>query len=91
MKIKSGYLLTNFADAYVVVPVSKQIIESKGVMILNHTGAYIFKCLENEITYDNLLQKILDKYEISKEIATVDLDEFLLNARDTGVIEDFTN
>jgi hypothetical protein len=88
LKIKSGYILREIADTYIVVPVGERVISFKGMMTLNRSGAYIWECLKNEITYENLLQKILDKYEVSKEIAAEDLDEFLAKARVNGVIEE---
>lgn len=88
MRIINGYLLRLIVDTHIVVPVGERVIAFKGMMTLNETGAYIWKCLEDEINYDELLQAILDKYEIEMETAATDLDEFLDKARANGVIEE---
>lgn len=88
MRIRNGYLLRLIADTHIVVPVGERVIAFKGMMTLNQTGAYIWKCLEVEVTYEELLRAILDKYEIKIETAATDLDEFLDKARSNGVIEE---
>lgn len=88
MKIKKGYLVREIADSYIVVPVGERVIDFKGIMTLNDTGNFIWKCLADEITYSRLLAAILDEYEVDEATAKADLDEFLNEAREGGVLEE---
>lgn len=88
MKIKNGYLLREIADTFIVVPVGERVIEFKGMMTLNKSGAFIWNSLVNELSYPDLLEAILAKYEIDHDTAAKDLDEFLGLARANGVIEE---
>lgn len=88
MKIKTGYLVRDIADSYIVVPVGERVIDFKGIMTLNDTGYFIWKCLTVDISYDELLSSILGEYEIDEATAKADLDEFLDKARENGVLED---
>lgn len=88
MKIKEGYLIREIAGCNIVVPVGERVIEFKGIMTLNDTGSFIWRCILSDITYDQLLSEILDEYEIDEETARADLDEFLGCARESGVLEE---
>lgn len=88
MKIKKGYLMRQVIDTYIVVPVGEQVIEFKGMMTLNKTGAFIWQQLQTEQTYEQILAAVLDKYEIGEATAAADLKEFLDSARGSGVLEE---
>ncbi|QHA00951.1 PqqD family protein [Dehalobacter restrictus] len=88
MKIKEGYLVREIANCYIVVPVGERVIEFKGIMTLNDTGNFIWRCLTEDISYNQLLASILDEYEIDEVIAKADLDDFIQSARENGVLEE---
>lgn len=88
MKIKEGYLVREIAGCHIVVPVGERVIEFKGIMTLNDTGNFIWKCISDEKTYHQLLSEILNEYEIDEETARADLGEFLASARESGVLEE---
>lgn len=88
MKVKKGYLVREIAGCNIVVPVGERVIDFKGIMTLNDTGSFIWKCLSDDISYDQLLSSILDEYEIDEITAKADLDEFVDKARESGVLEE---
>ncbi len=88
MRIKEGYLVREIADCHIVVPIGDRVIDFKGIMTLNDTGYFIWKCLSEDIAYAQLLSAILDEYEIDEATARADLDEFLEDARQNGVLEE---
>lgn len=88
MKIKKGYLVREIAGCHIVVPVGESVIEFKGIMTLNDTGNFIWKCMSEDISYDQLLKKVLDEYEVEESTAKADLDEFLITARESKVLEE---
>ena len=77
MKIKEGFMLRSVADNYVVVPVGKASIEFKGLINLNHVGAFIWKCLENDTTVNEVINKVVNEYGIDKELAEKDVNSFI--------------
>lgn len=88
MKVKQGYLVRKIAGCYIVVPIGERVIDFKGIMTLNDTGNFIWKCLSDDILYSQLLSSILNEYEIDEDTAKADLDEFLNKARESGVLEE---
>lgn len=87
MKIKKGYLVREIAGCNIVVPVGERVIDFKGIMTLNDTGSFVWKCLSEDVSYDRLISLILDEYEIDEATARADLDEFINKARESGVLE----
>lgn len=77
MKVKYGFILMNFADKYVAVAADDNADSANAIITLNKSGAFAWELLENEITYDDLVKKLLEKYAVSEETAKADLGEFL--------------
>jgi len=48
---------------------------------LNETGKEIVKMLEKETTYDEIIQSLLDEYEVDVKTASESLDELLAELR----------
>lgn len=88
MRIKKGFLVREIAGCNIVVPVGERVIDFKGIMTLNDTGSFIWKCLSEDIAYDQLLSLILEEYEIDEATARADLDELLNTARESGILEE---
>lgn len=55
--------------------------------MINEIGSDIWSILENEITIEELLNKLIDKYDIDKETCKTDVIEFLGRLSDEELIE----
>ena len=74
MKIKSDFILRKVADSYVVVPVGKLTLDFNGIINLNETGAFLFELLQKGAEREDLIEKMLEEYEVSPEKAASDID-----------------
>lgn len=86
MKIKNEYIMRNIAGDDVLVPIGKTVNDFNGLIILNEMAKFIW---EKMIEVDNegeLLNCILDEYEVEKDVAKADLDEFLNILRENNII-----
>lgn len=86
MKLKDGYVLRRIADFYFVVPLGKEIGNFNGVITLNESGAFLFRLLKREISGVDLLQRFLEEYDVEKELALIDIDQFLSELRENGML-----
>lgn len=89
MKIANNYMLKEIAGNYVAIPVGQNVVDYKGMLHLNETGAFICKCLETDTTREDLLNKMYEKYEAEesdKPIINADVDEFIERGRTIGLI-----
>lgn len=87
MKIKNDFVLRKVADSYVVVPVSSLTLDFNGVINLNETGAFLFEQLQSGIEKDELISKMLEEYDVSKEKAITDVEDFINKLKDADVFE----
>ncbi|MED9969241.1 MAG: PqqD family protein [Ruminococcus sp.] len=87
MKIKDNFILRKVADSYVVVPVGKQTLDFNGIINLNETGAFLFGLLQNGADRDELVEKMLEEYEVDRQRAEADIDKFLERVKDADVLE----
>ncbi len=88
MRIKDGYLLREIADCAVVVPIGERVIDFKGMMILSESAALLWRNLADNCSHEQLLQLLVDEYDVTRDRAEVDLDEFLSVARQNGVLDE---
>ncbi len=87
MKIKSDFILRKVADSYVVVPVGKLTLDFNGIINLNETGAFLFELLQKGAEREDLIEKMLEEYEVSPEKAASDIDIFIQKVKEADVLE----
>lgn len=83
MKLKQGFILRPFGDQWVAVAVGDA--RQKNLMIsMNKTGAFLWECLQQHVTQEQLVAALTEKYQTSSEIAARDVARLL----DTLINED---
>lgn len=87
MKIKDDFALRKVADSYVVVPVNSLTLDFNGVINLNETGAFLFEQLQKGIEKEELVENMLDEYDVTREKASADIDLFINKLKDADVFE----
>lgn len=87
MKVKKDFILRKIADSYVVVPVGRQTLDFNGIINLNETGAFLFKILQDGAERDELVEKLLEEYNVAPEKAAADIDRFIKKVKDADVLE----
>lgn len=87
MKISEGYLLRNVAGKNIVVSVGSNV-SFNGMLTLNDTGVFFWNLLQNDISKEELLEKVLKEYDVSREEASKDIDEFIEKLTEAKILED---
>lgn len=87
MKIKEDFILRKVADTYVVVPVNNMTLDFNGIINLNETGAFLFGFLQNGAAKEELLEKMLEEYDVSVEKASEDIDIFINKIKEADLFE----
>ena len=77
MKIKDGFILRKIAGEDIVVPIGNNIADFNGVIRLNESAAFLWKVLQEEISKEDLVNSLIEEYEIDKSLATNDVEGFL--------------
>lgn len=87
MKIHGEYILREVVGEYVLVPVGQTALEFNGIISLNEVGACIWKQLEKNSSRTEMLQAVLEEFDVSEGRAEADLEEFLQMLQERKLLE----
>lgn len=87
MKIKNGFILRSVAGNNIIIGTGDEAIDFNGMITINETGVFLWKLLENGITREELIEKFLNEYEIDRETAEKDIDEFIKKLHDGKLMD----
>ena len=73
MKIKKELIKRTIAGDTILVPVGKTVYESNSLFVLNGVGAFLWDILPEAESEAELLQAVLERYDVSKEQAEKDI------------------
>ena len=86
MEIKKQLIQRQIAGETILVPVGKTVYESKGLFVLNELGSFIWDILPQVQSKEEIVDAILNEYDVDKAIAEQDTEKFLQKLTDLGVI-----
>ncbi len=88
MKIKSDYVLRSIADMHVVVTVGEAAHTRNSLFSLNDTGATLWETLKNPATKQDLIDVLLQEYDVETEEAEESVEEFLNTLRQLNILDE---
>lgn len=77
MKHNPEFVLYTVAGKQVLAPTGRLAADLNGMITLNDMGVFVWKALDEETTFEQILSKIMSKYEVDRETAEKDLNKFL--------------
>lgn len=86
MELKKKFVLRNIVGETILVPIGQNSEAFNGLIAINELGKFIWENIESSKDEDELLQRILDEYEVDEDVAKADLDEFLGNLKAVDII-----
>ncbi len=66
-------------NEYVLVPIANNIADMDSVYTLNETGAFIWELIDGKMSVGDIIENLINEYEIDKENATDDVFSFIDN------------
>ena len=72
----------------IAVPVGAWAIDFHSMILLNSVSRVIWNCLEQGTTVDRIVSALCDRFEVSRELALADTEEFLEHLRKAGLLEE---
>lgn len=88
MKVEKEFVLREIAGDYVIIPTGKTVLTFNGLITVNEVGADLWKMLQSEVTFEELLQGILRDYDVDEETAREDIQEFLDTLVQGGILDE---
>lgn len=87
MKIKEGFVLREVAGKAVVIAVGEASKTFHGMINLNASGKMIWQGVENGKNETEIVDSLLDQYEVDRERAERDVREMLQKMKEAGILE----
>lgn len=87
MKLKGEFVQREIAGEVILVPVGQTALEFNGIITLNQTGVEIWKGIREEKNREQILEQLLEQFEVSRETAQADMETFLQYLNENGLIE----
>lgn len=85
MKLKDGFITRELEGEQIMVSVNSGF---SGLVRSNKTAAFIVDCLGNDTTEDEIVEKMLEKYDAPKEVITEDVKTILDTLRSIGALDE---
>lgn len=87
MIVKKELITREIAGEVILVPVGSSVYSANGLFALNETGAFLWKHLPDAKDENELVELVLDEYDIDRESAGADVAEFLQKLRDMDILD----
>lgn len=87
MKVKKDFVARKVAGTDIVVATGKAVKHFNGYITLNETGRFLFDLLGKETSVEELTEKLLEEYDVTREVAENDVKNFVKILSENGVLE----
>ena len=88
MTISSDFKLIKIADECMLVPVGNKAVTFKGVISVSKTAYSLLNSMQEPKSKTDLMQILIQTFEIDEETARNDLERFLEKLINLGVLEE---
>lgn len=86
MKIKTDYILKNIAGENVLMLLSSK--QERKIITLNETALFLFNLIAEGKDRENLINLLLEEYDLDEKVAASDVDAFISTLRKADILED---
>ena len=77
MHVDKGFIMREIAGDYVIIPTGKTVLSFNGLITVNEVGVSIWNMLQEEVTFEEIVEGILGEYDVEEAVAREDIKEFL--------------
>ena len=88
MKLENGFEIVNIVDDYMLVPVGEKMEQFNGTVILNEVSAFLLKKMKNDVTKEELIEYIIEEYDVDKGRAKMDVENVMKEMIEIGIIHE---
>ena len=86
MEFKKTLIKRNVAGDNILIPVGKTILNTSGLFVLNEVGAFIWDLIPTVDTEAQILEAVLEEFDVSSEEAEKDIADFLAQLKQMEIL-----
>lgn len=79
--------MREIAGEYLAIPLDAGEGNTSQIVILNPVSKLLWEALQNEVTLDELVEKVTSSFDVSREEAEADTKDFLFELLQLGFFE----
>lgn len=87
MRVKEEFIIRNIAGQDVIVAIGKEAMKYNGLLTVSPTGKFILDHYKDAKDITDLIQMVLNEFEIDSETVTKDVIGFTKTMLEQGFIE----
>lgn len=87
MRAIEDLIVREIAGEYILIPTGSAALKIHGMINLSESGYLLWDKLQSECTEEDLVEAILDEYEIDRETAAEDVKAFIGQMEQIGLLE----
>lgn len=88
MRLKQGFILHEIGNEHMAVATGEAAENFNGLVRNNETAAYIFELLQNEITRDEIVDAMCQRYDADRSEIAEDVDRMIREIRNAGFMHE---
>lgn len=86
MKLKHEFVVREIAGETILVPVGNSTLSLNGMLVLNECGKFLWEQIPEARSEEDLTRALLAEYEVDRETASRDVEEFLSGLRKLEIL-----
>lgn len=86
MRAAQNMIMRKIAGETVLIPTCEMALKVHGMIIVSESGAFLWEKLQKECSRDELVQSILEEYEVDRKTAEQDVDSFIEQMQQVGIL-----
>ncbi len=88
LTINENVIVDDFADYTIITKIKDSEIDFSKATILEDTAKFIFKLIQKDKTFDEIVNVITNEYGIPEQVAKKDLEKFISKLKEKGILND---
>lgn len=88
MQLRGKFIIREIMDDIVAVPVGHYALEFNGMIVLNAVSKVIWECLESEVSFQDILQTVTDRFDVTQDEAQQDIADFIAKLRKANLLQE---
>ena len=86
MKLKNGFVTHEMGGEQIMVATGDASFP--GLVRSNPTAAFLVDCLKQDTTKEAIVEAMLNKYDVTEQVAAADVDKILGKLRSVGALDE---
>lgn len=87
MRASPDIILREIVDEHILIPVGEMARKTHGMINLSESGLLLWQRLQQDCTQSELVDCILQEYDVARETAEADVQAFLNKLNQLGILE----